>query len=391
MKRNETSSRRGRTHGGVTDDPDAIPHAAVPVASVLVVDDTVMNLHLLSDLLGKHGYEVRAVTSGRQALKAVEHDPPDLILLDIAMPGMDGYEVCRQLRAMERSKEVPVIFLTALTDTADKIRAFDAGGVDYVTKPFQFEEVLARVRTHVALKRAQSALTASYERLRAVEQLRDDLVHMVVHDMRSPLTVLHTSLDLLKRAAVAPSEDSRQDLQAASDAAHVLTRMANDLLDVSRLEEGRMPIERAECDLTPIAHEVRSALRTLDLERPIDIESAGAVWVTCDAALVRRVIENLVSNGIRHTPAGSRLCIAIARGDRRVRVAVHDEGYGVPPDARRKIFEKFGTVETRQDQTYHSSGLGLAFCKLAIEAHGGTIGVDPRVPAGSTFWFELPA
>ena len=391
MKRSETSARRGRTHGGVTDEPGAIPHAAVPVASVLVVDDTVMNLHLLSDLLGKHGYEVRAVTSGRQALQAVEHDPPDLILLDIAMPGMDGYEVCRQLRAMERSKDVPVIFLTALTDTADKIRAFDTGGVDYVTKPFQFEEVLARVRTHVALKRAQSALTASYERLRAVEQLRDDLVHMVVHDMRSPLTVLQTSLDLLKRAAGALTEDSRQDLQAASDAAHVLTRMVNDLLDVSRLEEGRMPIERAECDLTPMAHEVRSALRTLDLERPIDIESAGAVCVTCDGALVRRVLENLVSNGIRHTPAGSRLCISITRGDRRVRVAVHDEGYGVPPEARQKIFEKFGTLSTRHDQSYHSTGLGLAFCKLAIEAHGGTIGVDPRVPSGSTFWFELPA
>ena len=391
MKRNGTSSRRGRTPDGVIDEPGVIPHAAVPVASVLVVDDTVMNLHLLSDLLGKHGYEVRAVTSGRQALQAVEHDPPDLILLDIAMPGMDGYEVCRQLRAMERSKDVPVIFLTALTDTADKIRAFDTGGVDYVTKPFQFEEVLARVRTHVALKRAQSALTASYERLRAVEQLRDDLVHMVVHDMRSPLTVLQTSLDLLKRAAGALNEDSRQDLQAARDAAHALTRMANDLLDVSRLEDGRMPIERAECDLTPIAHEVRSALRTLDLERPIDIESAGAVPVTCDVALVRRVLENLVSNGIRHTPAGSRLCISLARGDRRVRVAVHDEGYGVPPEARQKIFEKFGTVETRHDQSYHSTGLGLAFCKLAIEAHGGTIGVDPRVPAGSTFWFELPA
>ncbi len=126
-----------------------------PVASVLVVDDTVENLRVLSDLLSEQGYEVRAVTSGRQALQAVEHDPPDLILLDITMPDMDGFEVCRRLRATEWSKDVPVIFLTALTATADKLRAFDAGGVDYVTKPFQFEEVLARVRTHVALRRAR--------------------------------------------------------------------------------------------------------------------------------------------------------------------------------------------------------------------------------------------
>ena len=166
---------------------------SAPVASVLVVDDTVENLRVLSDLLGEQGYEVRAVTSGRQALHAVEHDPPDLILLDITMPDMDGFEVCRRLRATEWSKDVPVIFLTALTATADKLRAFDAGGVDYVTKPFQFEEVLARVRTHVALRRAQTALADSYKGLRALEQLRDDLVHMIVHDMRSPLTALRST------------------------------------------------------------------------------------------------------------------------------------------------------------------------------------------------------
>ncbi len=167
--------------------------------------------------------------------------------------------------------------------------------------------------------------------------------------------------------------------------------MANDLLDVSRLEACKMPVERAVWDLTQMARDVRSALGTIDLERPIDIESAGAVEVTCDGALVRRVMENLVSNGIRYSPAGSRMRISIASGDGCVRVAVHDQGPGVPPEAREKIFEKFGTVAARQESTYHSVGLGLAFCKLAIEAHGGTIGVDPGVPAGSTFWFELPA
>ena len=178
---------------------------------MLVVDDTIENLRLLSDLLGEHGYEVRAVTNGRQALQAAEHDPPDLILLDITMPEMDGYEVCRRLRAGRASRDVPVIFLTALTDTADKVLAFDAGGVDYVTKPFQFEEVLARVKTHVALRRAQSALAESYARLRDLEQLRDDLVHMVVHDMRSPLTALLIRLRILRtapgpRSAATPGE-----------------------------------------------------------------------------------------------------------------------------------------------------------------------------------------
>src|SRR6476619_7683520 len=133
-------------------------------ASVLVVDDTIENLRLLSSMLEEHGYEVRPVTNGRQALQAVERDPPDLILLDITMPEMDGYEVCRRLQERDGSRDVPVIFITALTDAADKVLAFEAGGVDYVTKPFQFEEVLARVRTHVALSRARSALTQSYQR-----------------------------------------------------------------------------------------------------------------------------------------------------------------------------------------------------------------------------------
>jgi signal transduction histidine kinase len=307
------------------------------------------------------------------------------------MPEMDGYEVCRRLRAKDRSKEVPVIFLTALTDTADKVRAFDMGGVDYVTKPFQFEEVLARVKTHVALRRAQVALTDSYKRLRALEQLRDDLVHMIVHDMRSPLQVLLTRLELLEGAAAALGEDSREDLQAAVGSTEELSRMVNDLLDVSRLEEGKMPVERGVWDLTRMASEVCALLGTMGRERQIDVESPGAIDVSCDGALVRRIMQNLVTNVIKHTPAGTPMRISIARGDGRVRVAVHDDGGGVPAEAREKIFEKFGTVESRHERAYHSVGLGLAFCKLAIEAHGGNIGVDPGVPVGSTFWFELPA
>ena len=181
---------------------------------MLVVDDTIENLRLLSDLLGEHGYEVRAVTTGRQALQAAEQAPPDLILLDISMPEMDGYEVCRRLKAAERSRDVPVIFLTASADTADMVLAFDAGGVDYVTKPFQFEEVLARVKAHVALRRAQSELAASYARLRALEQLRDDLVSMVVHDMRSPLQSMLISLRMLEDSTSAQlGDDDRESLQ----------------------------------------------------------------------------------------------------------------------------------------------------------------------------------
>ena len=361
------------------------------VASVLIVDDTIDTLRLLSDLLGERGYDVRAVTNGRQALQAVERDPPDLILLDIGLPEVDGYEVCRHLRASERTQDVPVIFITALSDTADKVRAFEAGGVDYVTKPFQVEEVLARVKAHVALRRAQAELADSFTRLRALEQLRDDMVHLVIHDMRSPLASLLMDLRFLTASAGALSEDGRAALQSALNAVREMTAMASDVLDVSRLEACSMPIARAVWDLTQMARDVCSVLRTTGSERAVDIDTADAAAVTCDGALIRRVMENFVSNGIRYSPAGSLVRISIANGNGAVRVAVHDEGAGVAPEDREKIFEKFGTLADRQESSYHSVGLGLAFCKLAIEAHGGTIGVDSGVPAGCTFWFELPA
>lgn len=361
-----------------------------PPASVLVVDDTIENLRLLSNMLTGRGYEVRPVTNGAQALKAAESDPPDLVLLDIGMPEMDGYEVCRLLKAQERLKDVPVIFLTALTDTADKVRAFETGGVDYVTKPFQIEEVLARVKTHVALRRAQLALTESYSRLRGMERLRDDLVHMVIHDMRSPLQALLSYLALFERSAGALSQDCRENLDAAVESAGALRRMANDVIDVSRLEHGGMPLERAKWNLTRMAEDVCGAFRSMDRGREIEVDGPVTVEAFCDGALVRRVVENLVGNAIKHTPAGAPLRISITGEHGRARVVVHDRGPGVPAEARATIFEKFGTVVNRRSETYHSAGLGLAFCKLAIEAHGGTIGMDPGVPTGSAFWFELP-
>jgi len=365
--------------------PDA--HAA----SVLIVEDTIDTLRLLSDLLSEQGYDVRAVTNGRQAIQAVERDPPDLILLDIGLPEVDGYEVCRHLMASERSQDVPVIFITAMTDTVDKVRAFETGGVDYVTKPFQVEEVLARVKAHVALRRARAELADSFTRLRTLEHLRDEMVRMVIHDMRSPLASLLMDLRFLAGSAKALSEDGQAALQSALKAVREMTAMASDVLDVSRLEAGSMPIERAMWDLTRMAREVCSVLETAGIERAVDVESAGAAEVTCDGALVRRVMENFVGNGIRYSPASTRVRISIASGNGVVRVAVHDQGAGVAPEDREKIFEKFGTLEDRRESSYHSVGLSLPFCKLAIEAHGGTIGVDSGVPAGCTFWFELPA
>src|SRR5689334_1924873 len=175
-----------------------MPHTTAP-ANVLIVDDTPDNIRVLTAIIERLGYEVRPATSGAQALQAVEHDPPDLVLLDITMPEMDGYEVCRRFKADEQLSDIPIIFLTALSDIADKVKAFGVGGIDYITKPFHLEEVQARVKTHLALRYANLRLAKSYSKLQELEQLRDQLVHMVVHDMRSPLMVLSGHLSLLQQ------------------------------------------------------------------------------------------------------------------------------------------------------------------------------------------------
>lgn len=359
-------------------------------ANVLVVDDTVENLRLIASMLGQQGYEVRPVTNGRQALLAVERDPPDLILLDINMPDMNGYEVCARLKQQEALRDVPVIFLTALSDVADKIRAFEVGGVDYITKPFRMEEVHARVRTHLALQRTSRELEQRNARLRELEQLRDDLVHMIVHDMRSPLMVLRGHLELLRQGGVGKlSADAEQDLRCALEATDHLKSMANELLDVSRLEEGKLPLSLEPHDLVALVGEVAEGIRVLDRERVIQVEGPKALLVTCDGRLLRRVVENLLSNAVKHTPAGGAIEVVITSPGERARVVVADHGPGIPAEERRRIFDKFTGATALREGTYHSAGLGLAFCKLAVEAHGGRIGVEPRKPRGSSFWFEL--
>ncbi len=362
--------------------------AAAPAPSILLVDDTAENLRLLAGMLATHGFDTRPVTSGAEALEAVAHEAPDLILLDVTMPGMNGFEVCAQLKATPASREIPVIFLTALTGVQDKLDGFNAGGVDFITKPFHLEEVIARVTTQVALKRSREALAQSLARLQELERSRDDLVKMIVHDMRGLLMVVLANLDLARGDI---SGEAAEDVDSAIKAAQAVTQMSNTLLDVSRLEEGKMPLSPELGDLVPIAQESTEMLRALDSSRTITIESGGPVMATCDRGLIRRVIDNLVSNAVKHTPSGGRVTIELTVGTRGARVAVRDNGAGVPEELRGRLFEKFAGVHTQNRKAVHSAGLGLAFCKLAVEAHGGTIGVESATPRGSIFTFELPS
>jgi len=372
------------------------PQRDAIASDILVVDDTYANLQLLSGMLKERGYKVRPALSGELALQTARHSAPDLILLDITMPGLSGYDVAAELKKDPILREIPIIFLSALTETLDKVRAFASGGVDYVTKPFQFEEVAARVEAHLKIHRLQleleqrnRELEQSNDELRRLQELRDNLTHMIVHDLRSPLAALLGYVDLCATAEKPTlSPGGAAYLGRARGSAARLLEMVNSLLDVSKMEAGQLELHRAECDLAPVAVEVFSVLEPLRQNRTFDLEAPPSpVTVSVDRDLITRVLQNLVGNAIKFAPNGTVRVVIKAVGD-AVRVSVIDTGRGIPPEFHKRIFEKFGQVA--QSGPRVGTGLGLTFCKLAIEAHAGRIGVNSEPGKGSEFWFTLP-
>jgi two-component system, sensor histidine kinase and response regulator len=367
---------------------------------LLVVDDTSSNIDVLLGVLSDE-YSVRVATDGEAALRAVAKKLPDLILLDVMMPGMDGFEVCRRLKADEATRDVPIILLTALNRDEDQSRGLEVGAIDYITKPFNPDLVKARIRNHVKLRRTQVTVAAQrakieedYLRLRDLEQSRDELVHLIVHDMRSLILAVNGNLQLALRELEDRQEPQiRHWLSMARAAVTRLSAMTTSLLDASQLESGEMPICLRECDIVALAQSVVGNLegvaRAHERRLEVDLPEAPAL-VHCDADLVQRVVQNMVSNAIKHSPKGDVVAIAVRRDGNGVRVSVTDNGPGIAPEQQETIFQKFGQVGDESLTRKYTSGLGLYFCKLAVEAHGGRIWVESEVGQGSTFVVFLP-
>ena len=362
------------------------------LVSILMVDDNPANLQVLTSMLKQSGWRPRPVTSGQLGLQAARKEPPDLILLDVNMPEMNGYEVCKQLKADARLADIPVIFVSALGETMDKVRGFSVDGVDYITKPFQLDEVKARVTTHLELRRQRRELQTSYEKLRESERMRDSLVHMIVHDLRSPLTAISAYLELFGQAAKEKlGAETQEDVANAFHATRSMIRMINGILDVSKMEAQMMKLDLRECDLVQVVGQSLDDLESLVGARRLAFERPAApAGVLADHEIVLRIVQNLLANALRFTPADGEVRVGVVVEAEHVRVFVADTGPGIPPDFRESIFDKFVQVDGSALPRNRSTGLGLAFCKMAVEAHGGRIGVDSELGKGSNFWFTLP-
>lgn len=363
-----------------------------PTGHVLVVDDEENNRILLRDLLEVQGYKVSEAEDGEQALQKVMESPVDVILLDVMLPKLDGFEVCRRLKRNPQTALIPVLLVTSLADRQDRLMGMEAGANDFLTKPIDAQDVLLRVRNAVGMKQLFDRLQENYRRFQELEALRDNLTHMIVHDLRSPLTGIKLFLEMLQRSARKKLDDiENQYLERVLNSLTILIEMVSSVLDVSRLETGEMPLNLSLCDVRNIATKAIETLGYLANQCKVHLEMPPEpVEIFCDSNLISRVIMNLVGNAITHTPKEGKVQVKVEKKEDQVKVLVIDTGPGIPAEYQKRIFEKFGQVKLEEPNRKYSTGLGLTFCKLAIEAHGGQIGVESKLGQGSTFWFILP-
>ena len=367
--------------------------AAPPL--LLVVDDDPVNVELLGDLLEALGYRALGALGGEAALAAARERRPDLILLDVMMPGLNGYEVCRRLKADPETAGIPVVFVTALSDTEDKVQAIEAGGDDFLTKPFNRPVLVARIRSLLRLKSANDELERSYRRLQEMERLKDDLTRMVVHDLKSPLSALLGTLEMAVDGDLGPlSPEQRRLLGDARERGADVLLMIDNLLDLTRLEESRVTLRPRQVDAGLLLREIADdfAVRAELHGSRVTAEAPAGLATRADEGLLRRVLANLVGNALRH--GGERLKVRLSAGpdaDGGVRFTVADDGVGISPEHHEAIFRKWEIVRPLPDSRAEGSGLGLTFCKMAVEAHGGRIWVQSREGEGCAFHFVIPA
>ncbi len=418
--------------------PDATEpsHPGPATARILVVDDLAENRDLLQECLQKYGYQTLSAGNGQEALEAVASGAPDLILLDVLMPKLDGYEVCRRLKAREETAFIPIVMLTALHDLKDRIRGIEAGADEFLSKPFNVPELLTRVRSLLRVKALHdqvasynrrleemvaertAALQAALRDLQEMDRLKSEFLTNISHELRTPLTPIKGYLPAILRGELGSlSPGQRQALEIVLRSVDRLHRLINNLLTFMQWESGRIDLrlepvalqvvcEPALAQVAPAAAEKGVELRA---ELPGDIP---AVWA--DATALSEALGHLVENAVKFTPAGGQVVVSARRvpsppgrlghassplGDatqappdpRRdcVDIAVRDTGIGIQSSALPKIFDQFYQADASTTRQHGGTGLGLAIVRRILDAHGASIVVESQLEKGTTFTIRL--
>jgi len=370
-------------------------------AKILIVEDNQENIDLLHFFLKPQGYELITVMDGEKALEMVAKDIPDIILLDIMLPKVDGFQVCERLKKDEKTKYIPIIMITALKDMKDKLKALEMGADDFITKPFENVELLARVKSllriksyHDELEQKNIELEEKNKSLVWMDKFKEELTGLIVHDMKNPLFVIQGNLQMmLMNLDQSPSEALKKYTKRIERSSQQLLRMVVNLLDISRFEEGRIELQKDPLNLneiiTEIVHRVKEYPENLNKEILVDLDRQVGEMIL-DKSMIERVIENLISFATNNASEGGRVNLGTKfLNEKAVEFAVHDDGTQIPRKFQDKIFEKYSQAEIKNAGYRVERALGLTFCKMAIEAHKGTMQLDLDNPVGNRFVIEL--
>ncbi|MCP4103290.1 MAG: response regulator [Lentisphaerae bacterium] len=369
-------------------------HSDVSQGNILVVDDTPANLQLLTGILENHGYTARPVKDGKMALWGARGTiPPDLILLDIVMPDMDGYEVCQQLKADERTRDIPVIFLSTLDDVSDKIKAFSIGGVDYITKPFKEEEVLARVQTHLELKHAREKLKQQNLELIEAARLREDIERITRHDLKTPLSTIISFPDMII-ANEELTDQSVRFLKIIEESGYRMLKMINLSLDLFKMEQGIYQVQPVPLDIVPVINKIAAEMHRLMQSRKVSLNIVlqghpvgddEQFTVRGEELLCYSMLANVMKNALEASSEGECVTLTLDGEADEGLICLHNTGV-VPEGIRDSFFEKYVTSGKGATGT----GLGTYSAKLIAETQQGSIGMSTSAHDGTTVTIRLP-
>ncbi len=356
-------------------------------ASILLVDDNTNNLGVLYRYLDDEGFTVLVSQDGERALRLARDQRPDLILLDVMLPGMNGFETCRELKADATTADIPVIFISALTDLQDKVRGFEAGGVDYVTKPFQQEEVLARINAHVTIKRQREEL----DRLNAT---KDRLFSVIGHDLRGPFMGLLGALELLRDASDDMDTQTRHELITnLYESAERTYRLLENLLEWSRSQQHAIELNRRPIGLRELVVDTVQLFQAAARQKEVSVatEVPAELAVFADRDMIGTVMRNLVNNAVKFTKPGGSVTISARERASVVEIEVRDTGIGIDAEARDALFDLSRAVTRAGTGGEKGSGLGLLLAHDYVVRNGGTITVESAPGEGTCFRLTLPA
>ena len=353
---------------------------------ILIVDDVSANLKVLSDILKEKGYKVRPVPGGELALKAIEKEKPDLILLDIMMPGMGGMEVCRRLKENDKYKDIPILFISALSDKADVVKALECGGMDYITKPFMAGEVLARVEIHLKIFQQKNELMQ-------MNAEKDKFFTIIAHDLRGPFNGF---LGLTELMATGINKLSADDLSGIAGkmyaSANNLYKLLTNLLEWSKMQRGLTEYNPENINVADVINYSADVFRETASQKEIKLrtEASGDLQVTADKFMMETIVRNLISNALKFTVKGGSVAVSAKSANGRIVISVKDTGIGMDRELIDSLFILGSKTSRTGTEREPGTGLGLLLCKDFAERQKGELTVYSKEGMGSEFVFSLP-